>query len=201
MKIYSKLLIILILVAFVAACKSKEPATVKQAEVKTERNDAGRSGQRSGVFRLEQQNQGGPTLSASMPQATAPVFIYKPKKEEYAQHIMVALDETKTKIASYPSRRDAKAQVPDKLGYGFFLDKTGIKTNMVVLKYTIQEWVAMDPTPSQEDMLQNILDDQPFEEIYYCGKRSDFGDNVEMGLKKRLESVEGKAEEIFKKAQ
>ncbi|MDR0363610.1 MAG: hypothetical protein LBH92_01090 [Bacteroidales bacterium] len=207
MKLNGKLLIIFVLILGIASCKSKEQTTTKSRTSKAEQTAAKPEAPRSGETRNFQKKGDGlfgenalSGISASRgSQATAPVVIYK-TKNDYSNYIMVALDDSKTKVVSYPSARDAKMQIPDSLGYGFWLDKRGIKPNMVVLQYTVQQWMTIDPFPSQETMLANILDDAPFEEIYYCGKRGNYGDNINAELNKKLQSVEGKAEEIFTKA-
>jgi hypothetical protein len=112
--------------------------------------------------------------------ALAPVIIYKTKKD-YTHQVAVQLSEDKKQLLSYPAPSDlmvdGKLTFPDKLQNGFLLDKTGVTLRTAYLKITVEEYTragAFPPPP--EEMLKNILDDDPILEMYNCGPKAKYSD-------------------------
>ena len=127
------------------------------------------------------------------------VIIYK-TKADYSQNVPVGLNEEKTAIVSYPGKTDLRGQLPVLLEHGFLLDKRGINTNVAFLKYTYDEYMALESIPPIAELFNAIIDADPLTEMYLCGKVSDFhhGDLAEL-LNEALTKSNGKPEEIFKK--
>ena len=131
--------------------------------------------------------------------ALSNVIIYK-TKADYSQNVPVGLNEEKTAIVSYPGQSDIKGQLPVLLEHGFLLDKRGINANVAFLKYTYDDYMALETIPPIAVLFDAIIDADPLTEMYLCGKTSDFhhGDIAEL-LNEALNKCEGKPEEIFKK--
>ncbi|MCL2040973.1 MAG: hypothetical protein FWG84_02885 [Bacteroidales bacterium] len=127
------------------------------------------------------------------------VIIYK-TKADYSQNVPVGLNEEKTAIVSYPGKTDVKGQLPVLLEHGFLLDKRGISTNVAFLKYTYDEYMALESIPPIAELFDAIIDTDPLTEMYLCGKTSDFhhGDITEL-LNEALTKSNGKPVEVFKK--
>jgi len=89
------------------------------------------------------------------------------------------------KIISYPAPSDLSYEgdlaYPVKLKKGFLLDRRGIGKNTVFTKFTYEEYSAMKTAPLLADLYESIIDPEPFEVIYYCGKN-----NNQKGLIKEL---------------
>lgn len=97
-----------------------------------------------------------------------PAIIYKTRKN-YDDKVPITLDKTKTKIVSYPDPRDVReSAMPTPLLNGYLLDNRGVSVNSVFLKTTYSEYANMQ-RPSQEWLLSNIIDKNPFSEMYDCG--------------------------------
>ena len=128
------------------------------------------------------------------------VIIYK-TKADYSKNVPIRLDDEKTTITSYPGQTDIKNQEPRPLQYGFLLDKRGVNLNTAFLKYTYAEYMALKEIPSMAELFKNIIDADPFTEMYNCGKISDFhdGDDLEEQLNQALIKSNGNPETIFKK--
>jgi hypothetical protein len=109
--------------------------------------------------------------------AFAPLIIYK-TKADYSNNIPITLNENKDKVVAYPSVKDViinnKPAVPDKLADGFLLDNLGISPNTVYTSYTFEEYAQLKAVPSIEELMKRIIDNDPFLEMYNCGKRVDF---------------------------
>jgi hypothetical protein len=118
-----------------------------------------------------------PTGSAAL----APCIIYK-TKADYSKNVPVTVSDDKSKILSYPDRRDVFYQdhlaYPTELDKGFYLDNRGIGPNVAFLGYTYAEYAALDQTPSAGDLFARIIDKDPLIEMYQCGKRADYHDIV-----------------------
>ena len=127
------------------------------------------------------------------------VIIYK-TKADYSKNVPIGLNEERTAIVSYPGKTDLNGQMPIPLEYGFLLDKRGINTNVAFLKYTYDEYLALEAIPPIAKLFNDVIDADPLTEMYNCGKISDFLDgNIEDLLNKKLIESGGKPEMIFKK--
>lgn len=109
--------------------------------------------------------------------AGPPVFIYKTKKDYY-QHVPIVLSEDKTRVVSFPGIKDVVKNniptYPTRLENGYLLDNRGISKNAVFLSLTYEEYSKLRKTPSAEDLLEMILDKDPFVELYNCGSRYNY---------------------------
>jgi len=111
--------------------------------------------------------------------ALAPCIIYK-TKADYSKNVPVILSDDKSKIVSYPDRKDVFYQdqlaYPTELDKGFLLDNRGIGPNVAFLDYTYAEYAALDQTPPAGELFARIIDKDPLLEMYHCGNRSDYQD-------------------------
>jgi len=127
------------------------------------------------------------------------VIIYK-TKADYSKNVPVGLDDERTAIISYPGQTDIKGQEPIPLKYGFLLDKRGIKSNVAFLKYTYDEFLALETIPRIAELFNDIIDADPLTEMYDCGKISDFNHgDLEDLLNQALTEHDGNPEAIYKR--
>jgi len=121
-----------------------------------------------------------------------PVIVYK-TKNDYYDHVPVTLSNDKSKIVSFPAPGDIKKNgqytLPTVLSDGYLLDNRGISKNTAFLRFTYDDYYTMDNIPTADRLMNYIVDDDPFIEMYDCGKKSDF-DNPEKQLNKKIESGE-----------
>jgi len=113
------------------------------------------------------------TVIAAVPQA----IVYK-TNGDFSNLVPVIMNSEKTRIISYPAPNDlyynGKLSVPTALKNGYWLDNRGINENVVFLKYTYDEYKSFAEAPSMKDMLKNVAEKYPLTELYYCGPRNRF---------------------------
>lgn len=111
--------------------------------------------------------------------SSPPAIIYKTKKDYY-QNVPVTLSADKQKIVSYPAptdiRRGDEFTYPTKLNSGYLLDNRGIGINTAFLRFTYEDYYNMDNIPGVDRLMEYIIDDDPFLEMYQLGNRGDYKD-------------------------
>jgi hypothetical protein len=121
-----------------------------------------------------------------------PVIVYKTKKDYY-DHVPVTLSDDKSKVISYPAPSDIKRNgqytLPSRLKDGYLLDNRGISKNTAFLRFTYEDYYTMDNIPTADRLMNYVIDDDPFTEMYDCGRKSDF-DNLEEQLNREIENGE-----------
>ena len=114
-------------------------------------------------------------------EALPPVIVYK-TTGDYYRLVPVTLNESRDQITSYPAPSDlytgGELALPVKLENGYLLDQRGINENAAFTSYTYEEYSRMRTAPTLSELMDNIRDSEPFEEIYDCGKISEFKDPV-----------------------
>lgn len=119
-----------------------------------------------------------------------PVIVYKTKKD-YSTNVPVTLTMDRKNISSYPGIKDLKIKgkfaYPTPLKDGFLLDRRGISERVAFLDITYEEYSKLEKTPSSDELKNMILDDDPLEEMYFCGSRNSFR-NVEKEVNEIIES-------------
>lgn len=164
MKKISVLLFLSIATMFVLSCKTSEMDT-KNNTTKAEFSEA---------RKMEPNVIGSKVVSPK-------VFVYKTRKD-YSDNVPVIMDDTKTKIISYPAPGDLKKgkgfATPTKLNDNLLLDNRGIGPNVAFLSYTYSEYSSLKSAPSMETLLNSIIDKDPLTFYVYCGRRSDYNDIV-----------------------
>ena len=109
------------------------------------------------------------------------VYIYKMKKD-YSRQVPVLLDQSRSRIISYPAPSDLKRGnsllLPTPLIHGYWLDNRGINAQVAFLSYTYEEYSRMTQAPSVSELFDAIIDKEPLLDIRECGKRSDYQDIV-----------------------
>ena len=109
----------------------------------------------------------------------APVIVYKTILD-YTENVPVLLNDEKNRIVSYPAPADlfheGELALPVKLSRGYLLDRRGIGANTAFTSYTFDEYSRMKAPPSLQDLNDHIIDKNPFEAMYQCGKRGDYSD-------------------------
>ena len=113
--------------------------------------------------------------------ASPHVYIYK-MKGDYSQLVPVVMDKSRTRIVSYPAPSDLKVGgrlvTPTPLDNGYWLDNRGINEHVAFLDYTYEEYSALEQTPTVQQLEARILERYPLTELYVCGKRGSYADEV-----------------------
>jgi len=108
-------------------------------------------------------------------------IIYKTKKD-YNNLVPVILSEDKSKIVSYPHPSDVitngKYAYPTELDNGYLLDNRGINKNVAFINMTYEEYSKLETAPLLEKLYSMIVDNAPLVEIYNCGNRYTFKNEV-----------------------
>ena len=79
----------------------------------------------------------------------------------------------------YKTKNNYYDKIPVTLNEGYLLDNRGITKNTAFLNITYEEYSKKAETPSSSEMLNLIIDKEPFLEIYDCGNRYQFKNAVE----------------------
>jgi hypothetical protein len=113
--------------------------------------------------------------------ALAPCIIYK-TNADYSANVPIILSKDKTTVVSYPDKKDlyyqGKPAYPTALDNGFLLDNRGIGPDVAFLSLTYDAYQLLEKTPSAEELMKLILDNDPLKEMYQCGNRSQYADPV-----------------------
>lgn len=111
-----------------------------------------------------------------------PAIVYK-TNEAYYDKVSIQLSEDGEKIISYPHPKDVfykgKLALPTKLKKGYLLDNRGISENTAFLNISFEEYSRLESVPSLQKMKEMIIDKNPIIELYNCGDRVNFKDEVE----------------------
>jgi len=123
-------------------------------------------------------------MSTGSTEALPPVMVYK-TSGDYSSLVPITLNKAKDQVVSFPAPSDlytdGKLALPVKLENGYLLDQRGINANSVFTSYSYEEYSKMESAPSVEDLMRSITDQDPFLEIYNCGKINEF-QNLEKEL-------------------
>lgn len=108
--------------------------------------------------------------------ATMPLIIYK-TKADYSRLVPVQMNKAKDKIISYPAPGDLtfrdKPAIPEKLKHGYLLDNMGIGANSAFTSYTFEDYAQRKSAPALKELMDHIIDNDPFTEIWQCGSRNE----------------------------
>lgn len=109
--------------------------------------------------------------------AGPPVLIYK-TSNDYYQNVPIVLNDEKTKVVSFPGVKDVVKNntltYPTRLENGFLMDNRGIGENAAFLSMTYEEYSKLEKTPSADELLKMVEDNDPFTELYNCGSRYNY---------------------------
>ncbi len=109
-------------------------------------------------------------------------YVYKTTKD-YTNNVPVILTDDKSEIASYPHPTDVyyqgKLALPYALENGYLLDNRGINTNVAFLSLTYEEYAKLEQPPSMEEMMNMLVDKDPLAELYHCGNRYKFTNEMD----------------------
>lgn len=113
-----------------------------------------------------------PTVSttAVIDNAMPRIIIYK-TKADYSNLVPITMDDSKSKIVSFPDPRDVSAKKrPTHLANGYLLDNFGIGKNVVYTDYTYETYMALEKVPSLDELKQHIVEYNPLTEYYRSEK-------------------------------
>lgn len=113
---------------------------------------------------------------------TASALVYKTRKD-YSQFVPVIMNDAKTEIISYPDPTDVYYKgtlaYPTVLVKGYLLDNRGISPNIAFLNYTYEEYSKLKALPAMGTLMKKIKDKNPLLELWNCGLRTNFKNEVE----------------------
>ena len=99
-----------------------------------------------------------------------PVVIYK-TSSDFSNFIPIGMNETKSKIVSYPGISDVSDNKrPILLDNGYLFDRFGLSVNSVYTSYTYEEYKDLPKQPSLKDLQARIIEKKPFTEMYIYNK-------------------------------
>ncbi len=111
-----------------------------------------------------------------------PLVIYKTKVNRDMNVPIRVMEDRKT-IITYPAPTDVftngKLAYPTKLSNGYLLDNRGISLSSVFLSYDYVTYSKLENIPKEADLLKSITDFEPFLEMYNCGYRYDYKNEVQ----------------------
>lgn len=120
-------------------------------------------------------------LTGAPVRALPSVVVYKTTRD-FSDHVPVTLDARHEHIVSYPAPTDVYYQgrlaKPTALADGYWLDNRGIGEHVAFLDYTYEEYSRLAEVPSREVLESRILERYPLVEMYVCGKREGYADEV-----------------------
>ncbi len=130
-------------------------------------------------------------ISNNVLAALSPSIVYKTKKD-YSNNVSVCYSYKDNKISCYPGPSDVVHQRPEYLGNDYWFQKMA---GNVFLKVSIDEFVKIGNNGDwfQYISIDNILDSDPFLEVYSCKPGSSVQD-----IKKIVQSgkIKSKCEDI-----
>ena len=129
-----------------------------------------------------QSTSGVPIESTGITSTGPDALIYK-TKADYNTLVPVILNAERTDIVSFPAPGDLKYKgkpaIPTELENGFLLDNRGITENVAFLNITYESYIALDKTPSKDELLEMIIDSDPLTVMFNCGKRARYNNEVQ----------------------
>lgn len=122
-----------------------------------------------------------------LPEEDARVIIYR-TLEDYNHLVPITLNESKDRVSSFPAPSDlyhgGQLALPVKLNEGFLLDRRGLGPHTAFTSYSYEDYALREKAPSPEELMGSVIDANPFEVIYDCGRAGSYQDLVkELNLK------------------
>ncbi len=121
---------------------------------------------------------------------TGPKAVIYQTVKDYSQLVPIQLSDDKKTIESYPDVTDVyyngMLAYPGQLHKGYWLDNRGIGKNVAFIKLTYEEYSKLPATPSAEELMNMIIDDQPLISMYSCGLRTSYKD-IEKELNTKID--------------
>jgi hypothetical protein len=120
-------------------------------------------------------------LIGGKPQQIAPAVVYK-TRADYRKFVPITLNSDRSAIQSYPASSDiyydGQLAVPTELINGYLLDNRGITAQTAFLNITYEEYSQLKEV-NLDFLWKRIQDATPLIELYHCGYRNSFTNEVE----------------------
>jgi hypothetical protein len=113
--------------------------------------------------------------------AGPPTIVYR-TRGDYRRNVAVTLSADKSKIVSFPGVNDvyynSLLAYPYNLRGDYLLDNRGIDTNVAFLKMNYETYSKLPAEPKAEELYEQIIDKHPLLEMYNCGNRKQFRNDI-----------------------
>jgi hypothetical protein len=110
------------------------------------------------------------------------LVIYKTKLNR-DNNVPIRVMEDRKTIITYPAPTDVftngKLAYPTKLADGYLLDNRGVSISSVFLSYDYETYSKLRDIPKESVLLNAVVDFEPFLEMYNCGYRYDYKNEVQ----------------------
>ncbi|MDY0344118.1 MAG: hypothetical protein RBR28_11125 [Lentimicrobium sp.] len=135
------------------------------------------------VFHISCKSHNKTTSADNTVQQPGPrTYIYQTTADYYLQ-VPVTLSDDKKELHSYPSPGDVyykgELALPVQLENGFLLDRRGIHPQSAFTKWTYAEYSRLKQTPTQDEIMDMLLDTDPFVSLYDCGPLNKYSNPIE----------------------
>jgi hypothetical protein len=112
-----------------------------------------------------------------------PAFVIYKTKVNRDNNVPIRVMEDRKTIITYPAPTDVftngKLAYPTKLADGYLLDNRGIAVSSVFLSFDYETYSKLREIPKESVLLNAVLDFEPFLEMYNCGYRYDYKNEVQ----------------------
>lgn len=152
-------------------CKSNQ-TTSPTAMTQTENPNA-QSGTSYQPAMMGGEDQSGRIENGTASMALAPIIIYK-TRGDYKNLVPITLTPDKQHVVARPAPSDLLIgdglSTPIELADGYLLDRRGVGPTSAFVSYTYEQYFAIKGIPSEHDLLNRIVDADPFTEMYRCDR-------------------------------
>lgn len=103
--------------------------------------------------------------SVTCPDAIGPVEVFKTKQNYYYNNITVLLSSDGKSVLAYPGPQDAAIQKPVPLANGYYEKRM---TGFSYTDITFDQYLNPANSYTPADLLNHVIDNDPFSELYEC---------------------------------
>ncbi|MGZ5303277.1 MAG: hypothetical protein ACXWDO_04140, partial [Bacteroidia bacterium] len=103
-------------------------------------------------------------------------------RDEYKKNVAVTLSDDKSEVIAYPGTNDVFYRglpaYPYSLKDDYWLDNRGINKNTAFIDMSYEAYSKLPEPPSPLELYEMIIDKDPIIEIFNCGNRNQFRNEI-----------------------